>query len=143
VNIFTLHAMHTVCHLRPWLHSWLYNEIGVAKKYIDNGSKFDEWKESPGTGLFVYAQLVREYGWDNYKAVFRQYEQTQPDLHNNQEKMDHWIETFSRQVGYNLIPLFKFWGFPISQSTIDALQTFEIPMIADDFIEMAPERYQI
>ncbi|CAF3768377.1 unnamed protein product [Rotaria sp. Silwood1] len=143
VNIFTLHAMHTVCHLRPWLHSWLQNEITIAKKYIENGSKFNEWKESPGIALFVYAQLAREYGWDNFKAVFHQYEQTQPDLHNDQEKMDRWIETFSRQVGYNLIPLFKFWGFPVSQSTIDALRNLEIAMIVDEFIEMAPERYQI
>ncbi|CAF4569935.1 unnamed protein product [Rotaria sp. Silwood2] len=143
VNIFTLHAMDTVCHIQPWIHSWLRDQISDIKKYIENGSKFHAWKNSPGVGLFVYAQLVREYGWDNYKAVFRQYEQTRPVLHNDQEKMDRWIETFSRQVGYNLIPLFKFWGFPVSQSTIDALLTLEIADISDEFIEMAPERYQI
>ncbi|CAF4968104.1 unnamed protein product, partial [Rotaria socialis] len=78
--------------------------------YIENGCNFDEWKDDPGIGLIIYAQLAREYGWETYKQVFRQYEQTQPYLDSNQEKMDHWIEIFSRQVGYNLIPLFKFWG---------------------------------
>ena len=143
VNIFTLHAMDKICQLKPWIHTWLKDQMSSTKKYIETGSKFDEWKEKPGVALFIYAQLIREYGWDNYKAIFRQYEKTQPDLHSEQEKMDYWITIFSRQVGQNLVPLFKFWGFPVSQSAIDNLQPLPIPEIFDEFIQIAPERYSI
>ncbi len=143
VNIFTLHAMNTLCNLPVWIHTWLKNQISETQKYISHGSKFDEWKQNPGIALYIYAQLAREYGWDSYKAVFRKYEELNPELKSNQEKMDYWIITFSRQVEYNLIPLFKFWGFPISQSTIDDLSDLEIPSITDELIELALERYTI
>lgn len=143
VNIFTLHAMDKVCHLGTWIHSWLKDQISSTKRYIQNGSNFNEWKENPGVALFIYAQLVREYSWQSYKDIFRKYEKTQPTLHSNQEKMDLWIKTFSEQVGHNLVPLFKFWGFPISNSTIDELKALPIPQIFDEFIQIAPERYTI
>ncbi|CAF3368235.1 unnamed protein product [Rotaria socialis] len=143
VNIFTLHAMDKVCHLETWIHPWLQDQISSTQKYIEKGCNFDEWKNKPGVALFIYAQLIREYGWQSYKDVFREYEQTKPNLHSDQEKMDHWIITFSKQVGYNLVPLFKFWGFPISESTVDNLKQLTVPQIFDDFIQMAPERYCI
>ncbi|CAF4444136.1 unnamed protein product, partial [Rotaria magnacalcarata] len=143
VNIFTLHAMNIICHIQPWIHPWLDEQESNTRIYIENGCNFDEWKDDPGIGLIIYAQLAREYGWETYKKVFRQYEQTQPHLDSNQEKMDHWIESFSRQVGYNLIPLFKFWGFPVSKSTAEVLHDLDVPNITDKFIEIAPERYRI
>ncbi|CAF2870793.1 unnamed protein product [Rotaria sp. Silwood2] len=143
VNIFTLHAMEVICKFQPWIHSWLDDKIEKARESIKNGTPFDEWKATAGVGLFVYAQLVREFGWDSYKAVFRQYEETKPTLNSDQEKIDHWITTFSRQVGHNLVPLFKFWGFPISQSTVDGLHDLPIREISDEFIQVAPERYQV
>ncbi|CAF0917013.1 unnamed protein product [Adineta ricciae] len=143
VNIFTLHAMDKICHIQPWIHDWLKDQISGTKEYINNGSQFNKWKENCGVGLFIYAQLIREYGWESYKCVFRKYEQIQPNLSSDQEKMDYWITTFSKQVGQNLVPLFKFWGFPISQPTIDELAQYPIPEIVDDFIVMAPERYTV
>ena len=143
VNIFTLHAMDKVCHLKPWIHSWLKDQISSTKKYIENGADFEVWKDNPGVALFIYAQLIREFGWESYQHVFRQYEEAKPDLDSDQEKMNHWIKTFSQHVGQNLIPLFKFWGFPVSSSVVDELQGLPIPQIADEFIEMAPERYTV
>jgi hypothetical protein len=143
VNIFTLHAMDTICHLKPWIHSWLQDQMSDTKEYIEKGSEFDQWKGNPGVALFIYAQLIREYGWDSYKAIFREYEETKPNLDSDQEKIDHWIMTFSKQVGYNLVPLFKFWGFPISDSTVDDLEELPIPEISDELIEIAPERYSV
>jgi hypothetical protein len=135
--------MDKICHLKPWIHTWLKDQISSTKQYIEKGSNFDEWKENPGVALFIYAQLVREYGWESYKDIFRKYEQTRPSLGENQEKIDHWIRTFSQQVGHNLVPLFKFWGFPVSESTVNDLNELPIPQIFDDFIQIAPERYSI
>jgi hypothetical protein len=111
--------MDILCHKTPWIHQWLKNQLPDTRKYISNGSKFHEWKQKPGVALFIYAQLAREYGWENYKSIFEKPEELNPKLKTNQEKIDHWIMTFSHHVGHNLIPLFKFWGFPISESTID------------------------
>ncbi len=91
----------------------------------------------------IYAQLIREYGWDSYKAGFRKYEETKPILNSNQEKIDYWIKTFSRQVGCNFILLFKFWRFPVSQSIIDNLNDLEIASTSDIFIDHASERYNL
>lgn len=135
--------MDKICHRNPWIHSWLKDQISSTKEYINNGSNFDEWKDDPGVALFIYAQLIREYGWESYKNIFRLYEQIQPNLDQNQEKIDYWIITFSREVGHNLIPLFKFWGFPVSESTVNELIELPIPEISDEFIEIAPERYSV
>ncbi|CAF1174913.1 unnamed protein product [Rotaria sp. Silwood1] len=142
-NIFTLHAMDVICHFEPWIHSWLKEKVENAKEGIKKGTPFDAWTADAGVALFIYAQLAREFGWDSYKAVFRQYEETKPNLNSDQEKIDHWITTFSRQVEYNLVPLFKFWGFPISQSTIDDLDDLPLQEISDELIEIAPERYEV
>lgn len=142
-NIFTLYTMDIVCHQKIWIHPWLNGHLDNAKNYISNGSKFDEWKEKPGVALFIYTQLAREYGWDSYKEVFRKYAELNPKLETDEDKIDYWIEIFSRQVKQNLIPLFKFWGFPVSQSTIEKLSDLEIPKITDELIELAPERYTI
>ncbi|CAF3336682.1 unnamed protein product [Rotaria sp. Silwood1] len=143
VNIFSLHAMDVICKIQPWIHSWLEDKIDKAKESIKKGKPFDEWKATAGVSLFIYAQLAREFGWNSYKAVFRQYEETKPNLTSDQEKIDHWITTFSHQVGFNLVPLFKFWGFPISQSTVDGLHDLPIRQISDEFIQTAPDRYQL
>jgi hypothetical protein len=135
--------MDKICHLQPWIHTWLKDQVSSTQEYIKKGSNFDDWKESAGVALFIYAQLAREYGWGSYKDVFRKYEKTKPSLGSDQDKMDHWIITFSRQVEQNLVPLFKFWGFPISKSTIDDLNKLPIPQIFDEFIQLAPERYSI
>ncbi|CAF1025581.1 unnamed protein product [Didymodactylos carnosus] len=133
----------TVCNLKPWIHTWLKDQLDSTKKYIKNGSNFDQWKENPGVALFIYAQLSHEFGWDAYKEVFRIYEKTTPTLDDNQEKIDHWILTFSQTVGYNLVPLFKFWDFPISSSVKNSLSNLPIREINDELIKIAPNRYQL
>lgn len=133
--------MDVLCHQTIWIHKWLKDQVNDATTYITNGSKFDEWKQKPGIALFIYAQLAREYGWENYKEIFRKYEQLDPKLKTNEEKIDYWIEIFSHQVEKNLIPLFKFWGFPISKTIMEKLSNLEIPSITDELIQLAPERY--
>ncbi|CAF1043285.1 unnamed protein product [Didymodactylos carnosus] len=141
VNIFTLHAMDAVCNLKTWIHPWLKDQLSKTTQYLKDGSNFDQWKQSPGVALFIYAQLAREFGWDAYKQVFRIYEKAPPTLNNDQEKIDHWIVTFSQTVDCNLCPLFKFWGFPISSSTKDSLSSLPVRNINDELIEIAPNRY--
>ena len=142
-NIFTLHALDTVCHVRPGIHEWNEDAISSTRQYIENGTDFNRWKQDAFLALRIYTQLAREFGWESYKSVFRHYENTKPNLSNDQEKIDYWIKTFSQQVQQNLIPLFRFWGFPISQSTVDTLANLKLAIISDELIQIAPQRYHV
>ncbi|CAF1425627.1 unnamed protein product [Adineta ricciae] len=142
-NIFTLYVLDTICHIRPGIHTWNREAISNTRQYIENGANFTMWKEDSSLALHIYAQLAREFDWKSYKSVFLHYERIKPSLSNNQEKIDYWIETFSRQVQQNLVPLFKFWGFPISQPTINTLSSLKIANISDDLIQIAPHRYRV
>ncbi|CAF4489420.1 unnamed protein product, partial [Rotaria socialis] len=142
-NIFTVHAMDTVCKVRLGIYDWRNDQISLTRTYILQGAIFDEWKKNPAIGLLIYIQLAREFGWDSYKSVFRYYENIKPNLSTDQQKMDYWIETFSRQVQKNLVPLFNFWGFPISKSTKNATASLPTAKISDQLIQIAPQRYTI
>lgn len=137
-NIFTLYTLDVVNHIPP---AWQEHQVSSARKYLQNGANFKKWKEDPGLALLIYTQLAREFGWDSYKSVFRYYESAQPKLSTDQEKIDYWIEIFSHQVKRNLVPLFKFWGIPISASTVNNLTSLKTPVISDELIQIAPDRY--
>ena len=141
-NIFVLHALDTICQVRPGFYVWENQQILKTREYLKNGANFNRWREDPLLGLVIYTQLSREFGWDSYKAVFRQYENTKPNFANDQQKIDNWIVTFSQQVKKNLVPLFKFWGFPISPSTVNTLSTLTPAIISDEIIQIDPKRYQ-
>lgn len=67
-NIFTLHAMEAVSGQKPWIHSWLQGQLSKTYSYLRNGADFEEWKDSPGVALFVYAQLIQAFGWSSFKV---------------------------------------------------------------------------
>jgi hypothetical protein len=71
----------------------------------------------------TYAQLRAGFGWEPFKAFFRQLQSAasadQP--HSDQEKRDQWVTRFSQIVGKNLGPFFQAWGFRPSQAALDAV----------------------
>lgn len=135
VNIFTLCAMDEICHLKPWIHSWLQNQLKDTDKYLNDGADFKKWKSSAGLALFVYAQLVHEFGWESYRKVFRHYEAL-PDKDKpkvDQKKIDKWFSTFSETAGFNLAPLASFWNIPLSvEAVADLHKAFPVGFLPDD-----------
>ncbi|KXJ20900.1 TRPM8 channel-associated factor homolog [Exaiptasia diaphana] len=131
-NIFTLHAMQMVSGRKPWIHSWLQGQLTETYNYLSNGTNFDDWKESPGVALFIYAQLIQAFGWDSFKTLFRKYtnESIQPE--SNQEKIDLWFSLFSEVVGYNILPMAMFWGIPITESVSELLQASDLKLFLPD-----------
>lgn len=134
VNIFTLYGMQTMCHIPAWIHPWLQKQFNAAFKYLKAGADFAKWKRGPGLALVVYAQLAHHFTWDAYKQVFRNYNNLNPSLKpkSNQDKIDMWFETFSRVVGYNLEPLFIFWGIPLTENQVKKVKTLKLPCFLPD-----------
>ena len=138
VNIFTLYASDVICGQKPWLHPWLESAKANALTYLKIGAKFEDWKKSAGTALFIYAQLIHEFGWDAFKEIFRFYEglPVEDVPRTNQAKIDRWFVTFSKTVGFNLAPLTMFWGIPLSKFALEELKKSEKlkPFFPDDEI---------
>lgn len=68
---------------------WLKSGRTAASKYLLK-PKFSVWKGDPGIALFIYAQVIEDFGWDMLKRVFTSYEtansSTFPD--DSQGKID-------------------------------------------------------
>ena len=142
-NIFTLHAMDMLCGQKPWIHQWLKDNILNAEEYLKAGAQFELWQGNPGVALFVYAQLARDFGWEAYKAVFRQYRELKGSKrpHDLQQQIDQWITCFSKVAGQNLLPLFEFWGFPVSDSMhCSDLSQLPLYRLTDEFVHVVPVR---
>ncbi|XP_078616171.1 TRPM8 channel-associated factor 1-like [Branchiostoma floridae x Branchiostoma japonicum] len=125
-NIFSLHAMHTIVGIDPWHHPWLRNQWKDICQYLKKPC-YRAWKEKPGVGLGVYAQLVHHFGWEPFKKVFRQYAREVNPPSDNQDKIDGWVVRFSKTVRQNLVPLFEFWGLSVRDSA--KAEVSELPWI--------------
>ena len=49
------------------------------------------------------------------------------------DKMQEWVIRYSKQVGYNLSPVFEFWRWPITDETKEELSHLD-PYFPDDSI---------
>jgi hypothetical protein len=142
-NIFTLHAMEVIAGKQPWIHEWLGNQLKKIQKALESENPYDVWVKDPGVGLGIYAQLQHCFGWDAYKKVFAHYEalddRKQPKGDDNQLK--YWVQVFSETVGYNLCPLYEFWGFKLPDSLTQSLK--QPPFLPDDeMTRMQPKRVE-
>jgi len=143
-NIFTLYTMDSLCNLKPWIHSWLRNNLDNTERFLKDGADYEKWKRSASIALFVYAQIAREFGWESYRKVFRRYEtrnvSTSPST--DQERIDTWFLIFSEVVGRNLAPLAHFWNIPISSEKVSHLKrAYPVGFLPDDEVtRFAPGR---
>lgn len=141
VNIFTLHAMDVICHIDPWQHPWLRNQFSDMRTYLQAGANFDSWLSECCLALGIYAQLARDFGWQAYKTVFKQYDFTDDKPSQDATKVDQWIIRFSKTVQHNLCPMFEFWGFPIRPTVTQQVGNMPAYLHCDETTkEMAPDR---
>ena len=143
-NIFSLHAMDVVSNKKPWIHEWLAKHLPKMKKALNSNDPYEQWQKSPGIALGVYAQLQHSFGWEAYKTVFAHYEalDNSDKPKGDKEEISYWIEIFSNTVGYNLCPLFEFWGFKIPGPLRKKLT--QTPFLPDDeMTALAPDRIKM
>ncbi|XP_022249607.1 TRPM8 channel-associated factor homolog [Limulus polyphemus] len=142
-NIFTLYAMDVICNIPVWIHKWLRNQLPAIRNYLLAGADFDTWKKKAGVALGIYAQLAHCFEWESYKKVFREYEEnTGLKPTTNEAKIDLWYTRFSKSVNYDLAPLFEFWGFPLSSSAKQSVNSLQPFICEDEITSSAPERFE-
>ena len=54
------------------------------------------------------------FGWGLYSNIFAQYRMDADSPQDDQEKIDLWVSRTSIESGFNLVPFYLAWGFPIS-----------------------------
>lgn len=97
-----------------------------------------KWKKNAGVALIIYAQLANSFGFALYKKVFRKYRTDKIEVEDDAQKIQTWIRITSKCSGYNLLPLFDLWGFPITDETKAELQSLPT-FLPDDFVtDLAP-----
>lgn len=116
VNLFTLHALETVCGLPPGA-----GHEGLAKPepmlaHIAAGAPFEAWKRDPFLALRMYFQMRQAFGWETYKKVFAEYRALPREQRpkGDAQERDQWMVRFSLTAGCDLGPFFEKWGVPVS-----------------------------
>ncbi|MDR1270678.1 MAG: M60 family metallopeptidase [Planctomycetaceae bacterium] len=129
VNLFTLYNLKQFGIKRESAHLQQKTEQRTKKrdKYFAAGSPFDQWKSDPFLALIMYSDIIDEFGWEPFKAVFREYRELKKEERpkNDDKKRDQWLIRLSRQLGKNLGPYFDRWGIPVSQTAKNAVK--ELP----------------
>lgn len=89
--------------------------------YVAAGAIYDDW--GAWHGLEFYLQLQEGFGWQPYTDVFAEYigldDAERPT--DDQQRIDQWLERFSRTVDRNLAPFFDCWGVPTTAPARDAV----------------------
>ncbi len=130
-NLFSLYTNDKLCGIEPWNNDWLERQKAGARKHIEKGAPFAEWKRKPGVALMMYAQIQRAFGWEPFERVLADYERVpQAGLpKTDPQKIDQWMTRMSHAVGRDLRPFFRKWGLPLGEATttdtsLDTLATW-------------------
>ena len=131
VNLFTLYIFEKMYGI-PISETRREMRPDVRKeakaRHIAAGAPFAQWQRDPFLALTMYVELIEEFGWESFIAVFGEYRHLSANQRprNDDEKRDQWMVRFSKQVGKNLGPFFDQWGVPVSQTAKDSIA--ELPV---------------
>ncbi|GLC59077.1 hypothetical protein PLESTB_001445200 [Pleodorina starrii] len=122
-NLWTMYALEKTGVLTTTWENWPNvspeGRALIRADYFAKGAKWaSDW--NVWVALDTYLQLKEGFGWEFYRkmnAAYQKFNNTLPDADNVQT----WIQTSSKVAGVNLVPFYTKWGFPVSQSTRNAL----------------------
>lgn len=116
-NFLVLYALETVCgrELNAG-HPALKESPKKLEDALKAGKK--PWAEDdPFLRLYMYYLMRRDFGWEPFKKVFREYLAPGAVLpRSDLEKRDQWMVRVSKAVGRNLGPYFIIWGVETSEA---------------------------
>ena len=91
-----------------------------TETYFSNGAQIASW--SVWTALETHIQIKEEFGWAPFTAAFQEYYYnytSQPS--GDSAEFNQWAIQISLNTGHNLMPYLAAWGFPLIQSSWDAV----------------------
>ncbi|QKJ31073.1 hypothetical protein HQ865_15365 [Mucilaginibacter mali] len=128
-NFFSLYMFDRLLGGRDDAHSAISSENTQKsmKKYFAEGADYEKWKKDPFLGLIMFRQIHESFGWESFKAFFREYQKfaTEDIRTPESQKPDLFVATFSKVIKRNLAPFFIKWGIPVSERTQKELSVYE------------------
>lgn len=127
-NFFSLYMFDRLMGGRDNAHTAISNANTQKqmKKYFAEGANYEKWKDDPFLGLIMFRQMQEGFGWESFKAFFREYQKIGPNIGdlNDQQKRDLWVKTYSNIVKRNLAPFWNTWGVTISDNINKELSVY-------------------
>jgi hypothetical protein len=101
-----------------------------TRAYFDNGANISDW--SVWIALETFLMIKEEWSWAEItSALSVYYDLPAAEVPStDDEKFNSWVLHLSNSTGFNLAPYHAAWGFPLLQSTFDALD--HLPVWVDD-----------
>ena len=104
-----------------------YSNSHFAERVIDFGATnrtMEALRENVWIFLASYIGPHLDFGWIPFAETFKAYLDMPKNLNTNTDENKHstWAKLMSLNTGYNLIPYFQWWAWPINQETINATQ---------------------
>ncbi len=137
VNVFSTIAQVIGCGI-PYEKAW--DGTSIAEKdmresvaaFLTSEERFAPFEDGR-VKLYFYVELMRELGYDAFRAAAVEY-QTKPfDWLPDQERWDWLLTTLSEVSGKNLAPYFKAWKIDVSKRAIAKAEKFPKWDYLDDY----------
>ncbi len=122
-NLYYLHACDLICGIAPWdnlVFDVIKGEGGRARAFFERGASWDALKGDPTLMLFMFAMVVREFGWQPIKDLLAEYRNL-PEAQrprSDDERRDQFLVRLSRRLGHDLGPFLRRWGMPLSDNAL-------------------------
>jgi hypothetical protein len=122
-NLFTLHAMEKVCGIPVAKHPNVVETMPRATALKAKGGDARAWSDDPFLALMTYVELQQRFGWEPFTRVFQEYERQgrRGRPRSDQEKIDQFVERFSRAVGVDVSPLWIAYGLSVDPAVVKRL----------------------
>ena len=145
VNLFTLYVFDTVLGGRNGAHPGISKEETrkMTEAYFASGAKFEDWQKNPFLGLIMFRQIQADFGWDMFKRAFKKFnEKGKPSAEKTDgEKIDGMVLCFSEAAGRDMMPFFRAWGVPVSDSVREKTKKYRpwMPCGFEKYASAKPE----
>ena len=140
-NLFSLYCLENVLKVPRDGHPSIKPKAREQKlkNYFKDGGHFEDWKLDPFLALFMYSQLIEQFGWAPFEKVFIEYRDLPAAERpkTDDQKHDQWLIRMSKQTGKNLGPFFEAWKVPTSEAARKQVADLPAWMPSEDF----PKKY--
>ena len=126
VNLFTMYTLNYYIYGGDDFNVYTENRNHGCAAPVDHAALANlRWPTSGACErLFVYRQLIAEFGWDAMKQVFHSYYDPAYPRSVYGGSLDGFAIRFSAIVRRDLVAFFRHWEYPLSRSAEATIRSF-------------------